>query len=69
MTFRLAPHTLRPGVEIVEIWEDGEFIAQLVPSADVHGELRLISKHHLLIETVDPRPGSPGVLQVRIVVA
>ena len=68
MTFRLAPHSIRPDTQVVEIWDGGQFVAQIVPGQEP-GELRVISKHRLLVETIGPGVGSPGVLQVRIVVA
>lgn len=45
MKFRIAKHSIRPGIEIVEVFsEDGRFIGQICPG-DTDGTIRVISKY------------------------
>ena len=40
---RLKPHTVQPGVNVIELWHDGKFLATIAP-ADGPG-VRIVSKH------------------------
>jgi len=62
MEFRVVPHHFLPGVSVIEVWEDGQFLATLTPGKG--GELRVISKHGLGCEHTGDM--APGVLLVRI---
>ena len=45
MKFRIQPHALRPGVEVVEVYDDsGHFIATVSPGDDDR-EVRVTSKY------------------------
>jgi hypothetical protein len=44
ISFKLAPHTSRAGVEIIEIWMDGHFVGTLTPN-DTQDGVKLISRH------------------------
>jgi hypothetical protein len=58
---RLAPHSIVPGQQVVEIWYDGKFIGQ-VTGGD--GPIvRVISKHPLASSR---KPGMPEVVEVTI---
>jgi hypothetical protein len=51
MEFRIKPHSLRPGGQMVEVWIDGVFVAGIYPSAgsNVRHEprtaIKVVSKH------------------------
>lgn len=49
ITFRLAPHKVRPNVQIVEVLIDGRVSATIVPGeqdvAQQFGQLRIITRH------------------------
>jgi hypothetical protein len=51
--FRIVPHSSRPGVNIVEVWMDGKFVATMSPAGN---KLRLYSRclvgHPHLVELV-----------------
>jgi hypothetical protein len=40
ITFQLARHKIRPGVEVVEVWDGGKFMASIYPTT--HG-IRMVS--------------------------
>jgi hypothetical protein len=43
--FRVVPHSVRPGVELVEVFaDDGRFIASIT-AGDTDEEIRVVSKH------------------------
>ncbi len=56
---KLYPHRITPGENIVEIWDEEEFIATVV-GADARG-IRIISKHPL---TVVEKPDLLNVVEV-----
>jgi predicted RNA-binding Zn-ribbon protein involved in translation (DUF1610 family) len=47
MTFRVSEHTIRPGVQVLEILHDGMVCGILVPHDDYPNVVRLISAHLL----------------------
>jgi len=49
--FRVAAHSFRLGAQVIEIWEDDNFIAQITPS-DERNTFQIISKYSM---TADPR--------------
>jgi len=48
--FRVAPHSQRPGAQVVELWRDGVFIGQV--TADDR-RVSVLSKHPLTLATSD----------------
>lgn len=56
---RLSPHTQARGEIVVEVWHDGEFVAEVV-AADGCG-IRIISKYEKV-----PRGRAPMILEVDI---
>lgn len=44
MRFVVAPHSIRPGVHIVEVWNEGVFVGQVVPAEDGRS-IKVISKY------------------------
>ena len=58
---RLAPHSINPGQQVVEVWHNGQFIGE-VTGADGPG-VRVISKHPLMTSHDD---GMPEVVNVTI---
>ncbi len=61
---RLKPHSVQPGVNVIELWHDGKFLATITP-ADGAG-VRVVSKHGIQA-TPAPEDGS-GVNVLEIVV-
>ena len=62
ITFRLARHTMRPDVGIVEVWNDDRMLATITPGQDEVGpSVRVISKHIIDVLSV---PGEPQVIAV-----
>lgn len=53
--FRLAPHSIRSGVEIVEVWDDNRFMATLSPEAN---EIIMTSKYEVRVRGVGPMQAS-----------
>src|SRR6266581_7723909 len=46
ITFRITPHTLRPGVNVIEVLNaDGKCCATIVPSREDPNTIRIISAH------------------------
>lgn len=62
MTFKLGEHSIRPGVQVIEVYEGDRFIATIVPG-DLVGELRIITKHAIMPALI---LGNPIVLTVRL---
>ncbi len=46
ISFRIVDHSTRPGVSLVEVWENGDFIATIVPSDELN-IFNIISKYPL----------------------
>lgn len=44
MEFRIAPHTVLPGVDVVEVWNAGVFVGLVCP-ADDGRSIKVISKY------------------------
>jgi hypothetical protein len=64
-TLRLAPHSILPGAQVIELWYGAEFIGQ-VTGADGRG-VRVVSKYTLHVSAVDPERATPiHILDVRI---
>ena len=59
---RCVPHQTKAGVNVFEVWHNGQFIAQLT-GADGSG-VRVISKHEMAATVDNSSP--PGVVEVRI---
>lgn len=66
MRFRLAPHPIRPGVQIVEVFDDDdEFLATICPADTREGrELRVISKHVVRAQIEKARLNDPGTARI-----
>lgn len=67
ITFKLAPHTLRPDTTVVELWYHDRLIGQITPGDPQAPTLRIISKYSLNATLLDqPRATPVQVLAVTI---
>lgn len=55
MRFKVGAHAVRHGVEVVEVWNEGEFVAQIVPAEDGRS-IKIISKYATGEVVEDNRP-------------
>ncbi len=61
--FRIAPHRLTPGRQIVEVWENGVFIAAIYPT---DGGIKIVSKFFPGRPSITIDPEQPVSVQVAI---
>lgn len=45
MRFQVVPHTSEPGVQVVEVWIEDEFVATITPGDAPNGAIRVTSKY------------------------
>jgi hypothetical protein len=51
MEFRIKPHSLRPGAQMVEVWLDDKFVASIYPGSgenirhEPRPAIKVVSKH------------------------
>jgi hypothetical protein len=65
LRFELRPHSIRPGVEVIELWEDDRLIGEITPTS-TSGEFRVISKYPIRSVQEVNRPGDPVSFAIRI---
>lgn len=44
MEFRVKPHTIHPGAQVVEVWNEGVFVGQVMAAEDGRS-IKVISKY------------------------
>lgn len=64
ITFKLAPHMLRDGQHVVEVWNGDAFVGQITAGDDDDTAVRVISKHRLGVHVLDG--GRVTVVQITI---
>jgi len=62
--FRLAPHSIKPAIQIVEVLLDGKVVAAIYP--DAFQSCKIISAHMRNIEFDDGRANEPPLPSVTI---
>jgi hypothetical protein len=74
ITVRVVPHTVRDGVQVIEVWDGPTFLATIVPSGVDPRTLRVISKHTIRAALTTapasisntPGAGEPGEILITI---
>lgn len=65
MHFRVTPHSSEPGVEVVEVWIEDEFVATITPGDAANGAIRVTSKYLYGAKVIES--GLPPVAEVEFV--
>ena len=60
MEFRVKPHEIMPGNQMVELWRNGVFVAGIYPHED---GIRIVSKY---MDGVKQEPGYPPTVVVHL---
>lgn len=66
ITFELSPHTVRPGVSVVQVFHDGKLICTITPAERDRG-FNVVSKFDVVcLPYVPARPGTPSYTVVHV---